>query len=265
MRAHVLVYSGRIGVSDVLIRTMNRENAAANYIQHMLSYTIRLVRNARAAYDAPQTTGVASAIMLERPHAVVLLTAGHMFWKPGDWTWETNVVVEGETLSLRLPELQQLARVDVHARTMTPIDVAWCRIDQERIRQVLTTINPRHPPTLSLPVYRGCIDTEPNTDTVYGYAAWNRGWLDANLRKFILESSFEIGMRYIGRSKDDLLMFRLARPHQGHEYYQGASGSAIAAEDGTIVSILLSGDKDKNVLYGLDLKKYASLLDAVTR
>ena len=243
---------------------MSGENAATDYIKHMLNYSVRLVRNARAAFDAPETTGVASGIMLERPHAVVLLTAGHMFWKPGDWTWETNVVVEGETLSLRLPELQQLVHIDIHARTVTPVDVAWCRIDQDRIRQVLTKINPRHPPTLDLPVYRGPLDTEPNTDAAYGYAAWNRGWLDANLRKFILEPSFEIGMRYLGRSQDDLLMFELARPHQGHEYYQGASGSAIAAEDGTVVSVLLSGDKDRNLLYGLDLKKYSLLLDAAT-
>ena len=243
----------------------NDESAVQTYIKHMLAYSVRLVRNARSVYDKPETSGIASAIMLQRPHAVVLLTAGHSFWKPGDWTWETNVVVAGETLSLRLPELQQLVQVDVQSNTVIPIDVAWCRIDQERIRQVLTKINPRRPPTLTLPVYKGPVGTEPNAEAAYGYAAWNRGWLDANLRKYVVEPSFEVGMRYIGRSESDLLMFQLARPHQGDEYYQGASGSGIAAEDGTVISILLGGENDRDILYGLDLPKYALLLDAATK
>jgi hypothetical protein len=244
---------------------MNAKIATQNFITQMLESSIRLVRNARAAYDNPKMTGIASGIMLERQHAVVLLTAGHNFWKQGDWTWETSVVVDGETLSLRLPDLQQLEHIDVLDGVVKPIDVAWCRLDIERIRQVLTKIDSTKPSVLNLPVYRGPIDMEPNPDAVYGYAAWNGGWLDANLRKYFVEPSFEIGMRYGGRSEDDLLMFNLARPHQGDAYYQGASGSAIAAEDGTVVSILLSGDKDKNVLYGLDLKKYAPLLDAATK
>jgi hypothetical protein len=243
---------------------MSEQTLAHKYVKHMLQYSVRLVRNARAVYEAPETIGIASGIMLRRPHAVVLLTAGHLFWKPGDWTWETNVVVNGETLSLRLPDLQELLHVNVPARTVTPIDIAWCRVDIERIRHVLTKINPADPPVLNLPFYCGPIDTEPKSDAAYGYASWNHGWLDANLRKYVVEPSLEIGMRYVGRSEDDLLMFQLSRPHQGDAYYQGASGSAIAAEDGTVVSILLSGDKDKNVLFGLDLRKYAPLLDAAT-
>jgi len=244
---------------------MDEKTAVLGYIRHMLDYSIRLIRNASAIYDRPETTGLASAIMLKRPHAIVLLTAGHSFWKGGDWTWETNVSVGGETLSLRLPELQRLVRIDIQALEVSPIDVAWCRIDVERICEVLTKINPSDPPILNLPFYRGPLEDEPSPDDFYGYAAWNLGEVDGNLRKYFAEPSFEVGMRYIGRSANDLLMFELARPHQGDEYYRGASGSAIMAEDGTIVSVLLSGNKDKNVLYGLDLKKYAPLLDATTK
>jgi hypothetical protein len=243
---------------------MVSENRTTKFIEHMLRHSVRLVRNATAVFDQPEATGVASGIILERPHAVVMLTAGHSFWKPGDWTLETNVVVEQETLSLRLPELQELARIDVASGTAEMIDVAWCRIDLKRVRNVLTRIN-QGQSTLMFNTYRGPLNTEPDMHAAYGYAAWNRGWLDANLRKFVLEPSFEIGMKYAGRFGDDLLTFELARPHQGDAYYSGASGSAIAAEDGTVVSVLLRGDKSKNLLYGLDLKKYAPLLDAATR
>jgi len=236
-----------------------------DYIRHMLNYSVRLLRNAGSIYDKPETTGLASGMMLQRLHAVVLLTAGHSFWTAGDWTWETNVTLAGETLTFRLPELQQLAYVDTSSAEISPIDVAWCRIDLDRIRAALTKINPDNPPTVNLPVYKGPLDRELDPDAAYGYAAWNHGWVDGNLRKYVVEPSFEVGMRYVGRSENGLLTFSLARQHQGDEYYQGASGSAIAAEDGTVVSILLGGNRDKNVLYGLDLSKYAPLLDASTK
>lgn len=244
---------------------MVSEDRAMKFIEHMLRHSVRLVRNATSVFDQPEATGVASGVILERPHAVVMLTAGHSFWTQGDWTLETNVVVEHETLSLRLPELQELARIDAVSGEAEMIDVAWCRIDLQRVSDVVIRIKPGPQPVLTFNTYRGPLDTEPDTDAAYGYAAWNRGWLDANLRKFVLEPSFEIGMKYVGRSDDNLLTFELARPHQGDEYYSGASGSAIAAEDGTVVSMLLRGDKSKNLLYGLDLKKYAPLLDAATR
>jgi hypothetical protein len=244
---------------------MNEDNGAKKFIEHMLRHSVRLVRNARSVYDKPQETGLASAIMVQRPHALVLLTAGHTFWQPGDWTFETNVAVAGETLSFRLPGLQQLVHIDRDLGKAEMIDVAWARIDPNRVQAVLAKIKPRRRRVVTFHTYRGPLDKEPDPESAYGYAAWNLGWLDANLRKYIAEPSFEIGMKYVGRTESGLLKFQLARPHQGDAYYQGASGSAIADEEGTVVSILLAGDKEQNLLYGLDLKRYAQLLDATTQ
>ena len=81
----------------------------------------------------------------------------------------------------------------------------------------------------------------------------------------VAEGSFEIGMRYRStRSKDDVYEFELDRPHQGHEYYYGASGSPIADETGQIVSLLLGGDPQENLLFGVPLARFNSVLGLVT-
>lgn len=67
-------------------------------------------------------------------------------------------------------------------------------------------------------------------------------------------------MTFSGSNSEGLYVFKLARLHQGHPYYQGASGAPIAGPDGTIVSMVLQGCEKTNEIYGLPLAQYTRLL-----
>ena len=71
-------------------------------------------------------------------------------------------------------------------------------------------------------------------------------------------------MRYSETDADTgLYKFELARKHQGHSYYKGASGAPIADPEGRIISMLVCGDEDEVFLYGVPLRKHAARLLAI--
>jgi hypothetical protein len=77
----------------------------------------------------------------------------------------------------------------------------------------------------------------------------------------IREFACEVGMSL--RARDPLtgvLTFDLARKHQGHKYYRGASGAPIADSAGHIVALLLGGDSVSDVLWGVELARFRSPL-----
>ena len=74
-------------------------------------------------------------------------------------------------------------------------------------------------------------------------------------------ASYETCMAYTGSNPDGRYVFKLARAHQGHEYYRGASGAPIVSPEGVIVSMVLGGCEKKNEIYGLPLAKYTPLLN----
>ncbi|MDQ3279799.1 MAG: hypothetical protein M3Q69_00130 [Acidobacteriota bacterium] len=243
---------------------MARRNPLQKFIDKMAAHTVRLVRNADQLLNADER-GIASGLILRRPHGLVLLTAGHSFMKEGEWTLETNVVVQGQTLSLALPNLHILLSIDARPGVVTPIDVAWAPLDEAVLARILDEIEPRRKRKLVLPQYAGPIDEPADPESLYGYAAKNLGFVDPYRKEFVLELSYEVGMTFRGEREDGLFVFKLARPHQGHEYYSGASGAPIADESGRVVSILLGGEPARNELYGLPLYRYAGVIDATTK
>lgn len=69
-------------------------------------------------------------------------------------------------------------------------------------------------------------------------------------------------MCYVGsRTQGGLYEFRLARPHQGRKYYKGSSGAPIADEEGLIVALVVGGEPDKDLIYGVPLARYHSVFD----
>lgn len=110
-------------------------------------------------------------------------------------------------------------------------------------------------------MYRGSMRATPDRDHEYGYASWNRTEFHAGMGWLVAEPSFEVGMQFRGaRPGSGLYEFELAQPHKGHPYYEGASGAPIADETGQIVSLLLAGEPDQNLLLGVPLAQYAPVL-----
>jgi hypothetical protein len=115
---------------------------------------------------------------------------------------------------------------------------------------------------VELTVYQGPLDTIPEPDLPYGFAAWNN--VEAHLARSTLrrESCYELNLRYLGIDpKNHLYRFEPVT-FQGHEYYQGASGAPIADPTGLIVSMLVGGNKKGTVLWGVPLATHAKKLMA---
>ncbi len=56
------------------------DSAVQDFIEHMLSNTVRLMRDVSTF---PENFGLASGVLVARPDDSLLLTAGHIFDKPG--------------------------------------------------------------------------------------------------------------------------------------------------------------------------------------
>ncbi len=228
------------------------------FVEHMLAHTASLVRGARTL---PKRAGIASGVLVCADPDLLLLTAGHIFKRPGIWTLETGLTTAGSTLHLTLRDIQVLTSKDVRAGRAKTIDLAWARIRGEDARAALRAL-PAKSPTLQLNCYRGPLDAVPRGDTMYGFAAWNRVLFDANLRHLERQASYEVGMRFRqARPDDGIYEFSLARNHQSHAYYRGASGAPIADEEGCIVALLLGGQEAQRIVYGAPLARYEELFE----
>lgn len=230
---------------------------AQRFVKHMLAYTVRLVRNAASF---PTDAGIASGFLLEREDHFLLLTAGHIFDRPGSWTLETNVSDSHTTLHVAVRDVQLIAGVNFNTGHVHRIDVAWARIAQSDVCAGLAANPKLSGRRVELPIYRGPLDSLPNRESYYGFAAWNRVEFHEDVSTLVSEPSFEIGLCFLGENSQGLYEFELARPHQGREYYEGASGAPIADEEGRIVGLLLCGDIDRNVLFAAPLACYAPYL-----
>ena len=105
------------------------------------------------------------------------------------------------------------------------------------------------------------MDESPVADEAYGFAAFAEASFteDRMLRR---EAAYEIGMEFTGLDDESAVYkFKLARPHQGHEYYYGSSGAPIADPSGKIVSLVLGGCESRDEIFGLPLAKYQKYTD----
>ena len=114
---------------------------------------------------------------------------------------------------------------------------------------------------IELPAYQGPIHDEPKGNRAYAFASWSRTEFHPAKQTLIRDSACEAGMRYVGNDSNGLYKFELSRKHQGHDYYKGSSGAPIADEEGKIVSIVLKGDEDDNIIYGFPISSLAEIIE----
>lgn len=101
----------------------------------------------------------------------------------------------------------------------------------------------------------------PAVDKEYGFC----GWTDPVLEKHPHVTFLDVKRRiycglYYSEEKDGLLVFKLSFKHPGHKHFKGCSGAPIMAEDGTVVGLLKGGDKKKNEIYAIPLRRHRAAL-----
>jgi hypothetical protein len=237
---------------------MSDEEAAQSFVNHMLTQTARLVRLA----SGETLKAIASGFWVPVGRKYRLISAGHAIGASPDWAVETIPVSASETLALSLKGVRTLTIIKPKCESGS-LDIAWADIDPDELKADLQADPHWSQTTVELPLYIGPLDSLPTPGVSYGFAAWNRVELHPALATLRREASYELCLEYTGvDSASGLYRFRIARQHQGHDYYRGASGAPIADTEGRYVSMLVCGDPGENVLFGVPLAQHAAALQA---
>jgi len=239
---------------------MNEIDAMNAFMEHMLQYTVRLVR----AEPGKLPKGIASGFIIPVEKRYRVISAAHAIGAYSNWTIETLPVSATETLMLVVPKVQSVATIPPKGKSDST-DLAWADLDPQLLKEQLLKAPKLPSAPVELPLYTGPLDGPPDSEIPYGFAAWNRVCFDPTDNTLIRQNSCELNMRYIETDVDTgLYKFELARKHQGHGYYRGASGAPIADPEGRIISMLVCGDEGDDLLYGVPLRKHAPLLLATS-
>ena len=239
----------------------NQQQAVQSFVNHMLKYTLRLVT---LDERGKPLSGIAGGFMIEAGRDLRVVSAGHVLGRIEPWVIEVAQASSTETLCFSISKIQVGGRVArLPSGETIDVDLAWGAIDREAIYRQLSADGRMDPAQIDLPFYSGPLDAEPSTQEAYGFASWSRVEFLEDKRTLIREAAYECCMQFAGRDRaTNLYTFRLAREHQGHGYYRGASGSPIADSTGKIVSIVTGGNEAENVIYGAALSAYSRIFDS---
>jgi hypothetical protein len=98
----------------------------------------------------------------------------------------------------------------------------------------------------------------PTSDKKYSFFGQtefkNNGMVIIPVSKLIMN------MDFVGES-EGFYIFKLPFTHPGHKYFRGTSGAPILDDDGNIASLVCGGKVENDLIYGLKLSKYKSLID----
>ncbi len=227
------------------------------FIAHMLTYTVRLVRAEPNTFPV----GIASGFIIPVGDHYRIMSAGHAISAKPNWAMETVQVSDRETLMLTLRNVHAVAKINEGDPTNS-MDIAWADLFPEELKAELARAPKKPLEPLELPVYRGPLDSNPDPDVPYGFAAWNdvAGREEAAL--LLRRNRNELNMRYVGiEPSNGLYRFEPVK-FQGDAVYRGASGAPIADPEGLIVSMLVGGNPERTQLWGVPLADHAGKLTA---
>jgi len=203
-----------------------------------------------------------NGFLVQRGKRTIVITAAHEMELDDHWFVDMNINKGHSSVHAPLNGLMRWWRADLSTdKDPEELDIAWADLDMSAFSKLLLAEgwDPKEP----LPIYPyiGPIET-PKEDTLYGFHALSKVDIDANLRLVFPIFATEVDLRYTHVDPiKDVYVFDMAREHQGHPYYKGASGCPIANEEGQIVSILLGGNSEENILWGAKLTDYDRMWD----
>lgn len=233
-------------------RDEEERKAVQQLISTLMRHTVTLVR-----IDAP---GRGSGFVVPWSDGLRVVSARHVLAK-GEWAVEiidqqpgsAGSRTEADVWNMSLPDRRTLlARVRVDPRSVDAVqdDISWARLDVD------SSALGREP---ELPIYNGPLDSIPHEGESYAFAAVNRDELHVDARVMLREPAFEAYMTLAALHPSEVI-FSLARKHQGHEYYRGASGAPIADRSGALVGILVGEGARENELRAASLARFISAM-----
>lgn len=238
---------------------MDQNNNIKVLIEKLLETTIKLVEIDKEK----KPIGVASGFILKRYNKNVLISAGHCFRGSKQMAIETSIIFGVETLLFALPPVNLVKKGDLKSNKFKDLDIAWVNFDPKEINNPHKDDDRLKGLKIELPAYLGPINNGPDPARPYAFASWSQCEFHSEKKTLVRDAVYEVGMKYIGMdSEKEIYKFKLAREHQGHKFYKGASGSPIADEEGRIISILLGGNDQQNIIYGFPIKNLAEIIES---
>ena len=222
------------------------EENIIKFIDSLTKVTVRI----STFNEAGILTGRASGFLYqpEIDKIPLIITAGHKLPESGSFI-ETSIVKDGELLLINAGKFNIFYNND-------GVDYAYCELPIEKYIQDIEKYT-----DVEFIAYK---DKFINVvkDEVYGFAVVN-DYAEFVKREngFNLPSycCYEIYLELV-KQDEHINYFKPARNFQGHEYYQGASGSPIANPEGAITSILIGGCQETGLLKAFRLDNVESFI-----
>lgn len=220
------------------------------------------VRLYRGIDNNPGPDGARCGFIVQRGERTIVITAAHEMELDDHWFVDMRINKGHSSVHAPLNGLMRWWRADLSTnRDPEELDIAWADLDMKAFSKLLLEEGWDAKEPLPIYPYIGPVEP-PQKNVSYGFHALSKVDIDANLRLMFPHYATEVDLKFINVDPDkELYVFNMARKHQGHAYYKGASGCPIADEEGRIVSILLGGDDEQNILWGAKLTDYDRMWD----
>jgi hypothetical protein len=203
--------------------------------------------------------GFGSGCLIDYCGKRLILTAAHVTNNDENWGIEVQSITGVGTRVYEVGSMMFLSVSNLDTGGNREIDFSYTTVPTDlqplyhELSEMGTVINqvPREIITLDF-------NLEPNADKKYGFFGQSNittgDWFMHSESKLVLDLTF------VGREQD-YYKFQLPSKHSGHEYFQGTSGAPILDSDGNVVALVCHGDEEKDLIYGVMIKKYQSALD----
>ena len=181
----------------------------------------------------------ASGLMIAREGRLFVVSAGHALVL-GRWSIETDVIFNRDGMCVHFTLTNPVSYCHSRLRSRNFVDFAWCELNREMLREQISrdeALGSRVAEEL-FGCYQGPF-LDPVAEMHYGFVMHNATFYDKNRREQDRSAAGEMYMEFDGvDSRNGFHRFKLAREHQGEEYYGGCSGAPIAGFDGAVVSLV---------------------------
>jgi hypothetical protein len=239
------------------------------FIRRMLDLTVHLVR-----IEGGRPASAGSGFIYERDGRHTLFSVLHSFQPdkndPNDirfdgWHLETGLVVDNHSLLLTLPPIEFVTELTIGVGGKVDardVDFVWGHLDVAELREKAPAEARLKGKHLTLPVYRGRIDHEPDAIHGYGFASFSKTTLVLGRNAMLVRDPvYEVAMTFDGYDARGLCRFKLDGEHKGDVTYHGSSGSPIADDEKNIVALVQGGDQATGIIFGVPLHRYARVID----
>ena len=209
--------------------------------------------------------GFGSGCIISFPDFDYLLTVFHVAKSHGkDYSWAIlSEFEDGKGSKLVIPEPFTLSQAIIFSKGNMPEDIdcnfAFARIPnnketgkkeeyyyQEIKGYQVTNKLKRHKFSIS------DIDI-PSKNKKHAFSGVIKPEIDENLKIIFAQQIVHCDYQF-KETRDYIQVFIPPEKHQGHEFYQGCSGSPIIDDSGKIVSLLTCGNVKENEIYGIDMQ-----------